>query len=234
VRRPAKPDKAIGAAYRRIVQSRECLRVGDDCPDAGVAKPKYLQERSRRRERSRQRVEAVALKLFMQRGFTEVTVEDVCAEAGIATATFYRYFGSKEDAFFGYESVFLEQVARCADRIDIAEPPARQVLHVVEGFAEFLETQRESLAQRDGMVRSVPALWARTLATQRQWEATLAASLATLRGRDEPIEDDELDASLCLVVLRGALRAWRADPGEPLAHAAAGVLARLGDRMCEA
>jgi AcrR family transcriptional regulator len=91
----------MGAAYRRIVQSRECPRVGDDCPDAGVAKPKYLQERSRRRERSRQRVEAVALKLFMQRGFTEVTVEDVCAEAGFYTATFFRFFGSKEDAFFG-------------------------------------------------------------------------------------------------------------------------------------
>src|SRR6478735_2732220 len=96
------------------------------------AKPRYLQERWQRREESRQRVEAVALKLFTEHGFADVTVEEVCAEAGIATATFYRYFGSKEDVFFGYESLFLEQVAMCAVRVNPMDPPAQQVLRFVE------------------------------------------------------------------------------------------------------
>lgn len=42
-------------------------------------------------------VEGVALRLFDQQGFANVTVEDVASEAGISVRTFYRYFPAKED-----------------------------------------------------------------------------------------------------------------------------------------
>lgn len=231
--RPGSPERTRAAAYRRTVESHEGFATSDECRAVTGAKPKYLQERSRRREESRQRVEAVALQLFTERGFADVTVEEVCAEAGIATATFYRYFGSKEDVFFGYEALFLEQVVRCADQVDVTDPPRRQVLCFVGAFAEFLENQRESLYQRDRLVRDAPTLWARTLANQRQWEVALAAALASRRGHERPTDDDELDASLCLVVLRGAMRVWRTDPGAPLASTAAVVLGHLRDRMAK-
>ncbi|GAA1971478.1 hypothetical protein GCM10009817_09320 [Terrabacter lapilli] len=222
------------AAYRRVMRTRQDPGVCDDRHTLDEPRPDYLRERSRRREESRQRVETVALDLFTERGFDEVTVEQVCARAGIATATFYRYFGSKEDVFFGYEPLFLHQVARCAEQIDVTDPPVQQVLRFVERFAEFLETQRDSLAQRDRLVRRVPNLWARTLANQKEWEDTLAAALASQRGHDRPDSDDELDASLCLLVLRGTLRAWRANPRAPLAQGATRVVNRLGHRLQEA
>ncbi|TMR91991.1 TetR/AcrR family transcriptional regulator [Nonomuraea basaltis] len=55
--------------------------------------------------RQRNRLAAVhhiidtAMDLFDERGYGEVTVEQVAAAAGVSPRTFYRYFGSKEGLF---------------------------------------------------------------------------------------------------------------------------------------
>ena len=42
---------------------------------------------------------AAARTLFAERGHSEVSVDDLCAAAGIAKGSFYRWFASKDDAY---------------------------------------------------------------------------------------------------------------------------------------
>ena len=56
-----------------------------------------LQLRAKRLEMMESELEEVALRLFDERGFANVTVEDIASEARISVRTFYRYFASKED-----------------------------------------------------------------------------------------------------------------------------------------
>jgi AcrR family transcriptional regulator len=71
----------------------------DRIDDSGPTQPLVLQLRARRSQMMVLELESVALRLFEQRGFSEVTVDDLASAAGISPRTFYRYFPAKDDVF---------------------------------------------------------------------------------------------------------------------------------------
>jgi AcrR family transcriptional regulator len=169
-------------------------------------------------ERTRERLEETALRLFAARGFDGVTVADVCREACVGPATFYRHFGTKDEVVFAYRSGF-DEALRSAVAAARGAAPGRQLLLVLACFALHLESQRDSLALRDGIVSGHEGLMRRTLAVQREIEAQLADGLAGLRGLAEPDDAVRAEAGVGLVVLRLALRSWRTGSSDSLAAA---------------
>jgi AcrR family transcriptional regulator len=180
--------------------------------------------RARSREQRHARIERVALELFRSRGFDRVTVEDVCAAAAVAPATFYRHFGSKEEVVFSYQDQFGEALRRAVRPRGDPGGPARLTV-VLQRFAEYLESQRDVLALRDEIVLGHPRLLQRTLLVQRDLEALLAEELAHSRGLARADVADHLEAGLGVLVLRAALRQWRAKGGSSLPRVLAAVLA---------
>jgi AcrR family transcriptional regulator len=178
------------------------------------------------REQRRARIEKTALELFRTRGFDNVTVEDVCAEAGVAPATFYRHFGTKEEVVFAYREEFTAALGRALDT-SAHVPDAERLPVVLREFAAYLESQQDLLALRDQIVLGHPRLMQRTLAVQRDVEGALAAGLARLRGLPAPDSAALLEAGAGLLVLRVALRSWRAQGGASLLTATQQVLVRL-------
>ena len=191
-------------------------RVGSPSSGDTAARPQHHQARAEKRKRSRRRVEKVALATFAQRGFDAVTVEEICAEAEISPATFYRYFGSKEGVIFRYEEDFLSAAARLGGLVDPAVPAADQVRDILRRCAEFFEGQRDIRVVRDQIVMANTALLRHTYFVERRFEATLALALAAARQEREPSTSTLIDAALSVVVLRLALVAWRDVGDAPL------------------
>jgi AcrR family transcriptional regulator len=180
----------------------------------------------RSREQRRAGIEQVALELFLTRGFDQVTVEDVCLAAGVAPATFYRYFGTKEEVVFAYREDFTAALRGALDAGARAGEAARLTV-VLEEFAAFLESQQDLLGIRDRIVVGHPRLMQRTLMIQRELEAVLAAGLAAMHGSAEPDADALLEAGVGLVVLRVAVRSWRSAGEGSLLEAVRQTYARL-------
>ncbi|MGY1739462.1 MULTISPECIES: TetR/AcrR family transcriptional regulator [unclassified Blastococcus] len=184
------------------------------------------------RAQRRARIEQTALEMFRVRGFDQVTVEEICAEAQVAPATFYRHFGTKEAVLFAYEEGFTAALRSALDAAAALRPEAH-LGAVLDSFAQFLESQRDLLALRDQIVLGHPRLMQRTLLVQRDLEVALAGGLAGLRGLQAPDETALLEAGVGLLVLRVAVRSWRAGRAPSLPAAAAEALDRLRSVVAE-
>ena len=115
----------------------------------------------------------------MQKGWEQVRVEDIAAEAGVSTRTFNNYFASKDEAFLA------TAYDRGARQAALAARPAEEPLWpavieaVVCGFAD--ETVDLRQARR---IRPTPALAAEQLKATAVIEQGLAEGIARRIGAD--------------------------------------------------
>lgn len=56
--------------------------------------------RERKKRRTRETIADVAMGLFVQRGFDDVTVAEIAQAADVSVNTIFNYFGTKEEIFF--------------------------------------------------------------------------------------------------------------------------------------
>ncbi|HWB21544.1 MAG TPA: TetR family transcriptional regulator [Gaiellaceae bacterium] len=95
--------------------------------------------RERKKTETRQHLVYAAIRLFAERGFDGVTVEDISAEANVSPSTFFRYFDSKAGAVFG---LARQRIADLSAALE-ARPANVSVLEVTHDFW---------LSQVDGIV----------------------------------------------------------------------------------
>ncbi|MFJ2747125.1 TetR/AcrR family transcriptional regulator [Streptomyces sp. NPDC087297] len=93
--------------------------------------------RENKKLRTRQRLAATALELFLERGFDAVSVADVAAAAEVSKPTLFRYFPSKEDLLLDRFADHQDEVARIVRERPAGRTPVGAVhAHFLTALAE--------------------------------------------------------------------------------------------------
>ncbi len=88
----------------------------------------------KRREMKREKIKSVAQKLFLQKGFDNVSVEEITKQAGISKGSFYTYFKSKDELL---KEIALGSIDALKDELI---KNAKKLKDPVRSIKTFLET----------------------------------------------------------------------------------------------
>ncbi len=184
--------------------------------------------REQKKARTRERLVKIALSLFEERGFDEVTVEEIADAAVVSPRTFYRYFGTKEAVLYDGQD---DQLALLHDVIT-SQPPEEPPLAAIRAGVLVLARQAAATAElslrRARISGSTSSLgeYQRTALVPR-WEEALTRAVAERLGVD-PATDVRplLLAGIGLTVMAAVNETFRRDGTADLEGV---VLARFAD-----
>ncbi|TMR10214.1 TetR family transcriptional regulator [Nonomuraea turkmeniaca] len=140
--------------------------------------------RERKQQRSREAIVEAAHALFEERGFDKVTVADIAERAQVGRATFFRYFGDKQEVVFA-DGGDLEAVLAEAAELP-AEGPIGESLsaalavarRIVVSYVRRITADPAAYTRHERLVASHPELLARGLTKQRRYVELLRDLLA--------------------------------------------------------
>ena len=167
----------------------------------GEATERALSLRDVKKQHMRRAMVDTALRRFINVGYEETSLDDICASLLVSPRTLQRYFGGKEQLALDWQYTALERF-----RIAIAErPPDQPVAEWWRGYVLHLadlEERTELARDQHRLVQSVPTLHTRRLSIIREYEDLLAAAIAA-----EQPDASLMRARLSALVLLGAAEA---------------------------
>ena len=167
--------------------------------------------RERKKRATRQLISDIATRLFIARGFEQVTVDDVAVAANVSKMTVFNYFPRKEDLFFDRsddaQQLLRDALGRRGPRSPIAALRAL-TYDLVEQGHPVTKVNRDVAASWK-VVAASPALRARAFELLEEIERELGHMLAVT-------VDARADDPTARLVAATLLGAWRVAFGDAL------------------
>jgi AcrR family transcriptional regulator len=163
--------------------------------------------RERKKLETRETLARVAVRLAIERGMDNVTVDDIAAEAGVSARTFFNYFPSKEDAVLRPDPDPVGEARVIADAFTNAPAelsPVRALAAAWRPVAERLDREAADWLARISIIEKDPALVARMFTAKEETERLMIEAIAARTGLDP---DDDLYPRLLLMVVGSAFHA---------------------------
>jgi AcrR family transcriptional regulator len=156
--------------------------------------------RSRKRLATRQGISDAATRLFFERGFEHVTIDEIAAAADVGRMTVFNHFPRKEDMFFDRDEESRELIREALRKRD----PSVSPIEALRLLAHRLVAEESPLIQFS--------------ARSQGFIETIERS-ETLKARARAIRDE-----LALVIANGLSEIAGRGPTDPVAHLAAGMV----------
>lgn len=170
--------------------------------------------RQRKKERTRQDLAAAALRLFLERGYEAVKVEDIAAAVEVSERTFFRYFASKEEALWPDQDERLAEFAAVLASRPRDEPPLECLRHAAIASAESYQAHDGQTLARFRLLTQTPALRGYLLECLEAWEDVATSALMKRIGsRRNGALRSRLLASASVAAFRVAVITWVAGEG---------------------
>ena len=171
--------------------------------------------RERKKARTRSCLAEAAVRLFSERGFEQVTVEEIAGEVEVSPRTFFRYFASKEDVLFVDHDEMLQRLSSVLTQRPPAEPAMTAVREAVLSLADYYEDTRDDIFLRARLMLETTSLRAHGLQRQTDMEDAITEVLAARLGVD-PAADlrPRLVAACAVAALRVGATTWLATGAE--------------------
>jgi AcrR family transcriptional regulator len=159
--------------------------------------------RERKKAAQRQAISNVATRLFVERGFENVSVDEIAREAAVARKTVFNYFPRKEDLVFD-----REDEARALVRQAIADRGRQSPVLAFQGLMRALVEKRHPMFK----MSERPLRFWRTVAESaalttraRELQVTLADDLADMLAAAVGRPQADADARLAGAMLMSTL-----------------------------
>lgn len=171
--------------------------------------------RERKKQRTHDDLQAIATRLFLERGYHDVTIDQIVAEADVSHRTFYRYFGSKEDLVLGDVDELLDALREALAERPADEPVLDSIRAAIGDLAaRFAGDEAEDRA-RTQLIRDTPVLHQRSIERQPLLEAALVPFIAGRLGLDADRDLLPRVLAACAMAATGvAIDQWSAGEGD--------------------
>lgn len=162
--------------------------------------------RARRRVQTRSEIHDAAVELVLERGFNEVTVDEIAEAAGVSPRTFFNYFPTKQEAIFPgppeLDAETIEQFVTGAGSL------LADLRDLISNYAELAPKVRHQMVELRPIFAQQPEIWIHLHKRFGDLEQQLAQAIAQRRHRTDPTSDDYVIAAVSTSVMRSALRCW--------------------------
>ena len=173
----------------------------------------------RRRSTTRHQIADVAIELFADRGFDEVSVDDVAEAAGIARRTLFRYYPSKNAIPWGEFDAHLQHLRELLAAVGPAVPIEQALRDALLSFNTFDDSEVARHRLRMQVILRTPELQAYSLTMYAGWREVIAEFVAARCGAKAGDLAPQTAAWTLLGVALSAYEHWLADQSVSLPQA---------------